>query len=92
MFFCPIGDYYTAQKSEGGKLMLEKKIIKDELTEAQKTIRVIGQGCKDDCEEEKQEWIGRTPAQYVICYVDHYRVYGSVPGCKYTSSWICPWT
>lgn len=83
---------YDAKVFKEEKIMLEKKIITDELTEAQKTIRVIGQGCKDDCDEEKRDWIGRTPTQFTICYVDHYRVYGSVPGCKYTSSWLCPWT
>lgn len=72
--------------------MLEKKIIKDELTEDQKEIRVIGQGCKDDCNEEKRELVGRIPTQFTICYVDYYRVYGNVPGCKFKSSWICPWT
>lgn len=74
--------------------MLDKKIIKDSLTEEQKTIKVFGQGsgCKNDCKHEKQRIVGRVPTQYVVCYQDIYELYNTVPGCITWDAWVCPWT
>lgn len=71
--------------------MLEQKIISESLSEEQKSIKVFGQGCKDDCKHEKQRIIARYPIQFTVCYQDVYELYNTIPGCITYNAWLCPW-
>ena len=66
---------------------MEKKIVR-KLPASAKTIKVMGQGCADDCMHYKTcTLVWRELINCTVCYIDHYK-YTGVWYDAQTTSWF----